>query len=200
MATPKSQRIGIWVIAVVLFIGTVGSFAVMVLANENNKSDLNQQNKLLEEYQKQQEEKQKQADADAAKLSLKYYSKFSKYQDDPAAFDASKVGDKVVRRDLTTGGGAEIKDDTTYKAYYVGWNPKGVVFDSSFDGKKLKAPFDTGMFSPIKGWEQGVVGMRVGGVREITIPSDLAYGETGQGNNIPPNTPIKFIVMVIAVN
>lgn len=200
MATPKSQRIGIWVIAVVMLVGTIGSFAVMVLANENSQSDRDQQSKLLEEYQKQQKEKQAKADAEAAEFSAKYYSKFAKYQHDPAAFDADKVGDTVATKDLAVGDGAKIKEDTTYKAYYIGWNPKGAVFDSSLDGKKLKAPFDTGMFSPIKGWKQGVVGMKTGGVREITIPSDLAYGEAGQGNDIPPNTPIKFIVMVIATN
>jgi hypothetical protein len=49
----------------------------------------------------------------------------------------------------------------------------------------------------IKGWTDGTVGMKVGGVRELTIPSDQAYGATGSGTNIPPNTPLKFVIMVI---
>jgi FKBP-type peptidyl-prolyl cis-trans isomerase len=198
MATPKSQRIGIWIIAVVMIIGTVGSFAVMILANKNAKIDEEQQNKLYAEYQKKAEEQQKKTDAEATELSSKYFAGFKQYQGTPAVFDVKTVGDKVVTNDLAQGDGATLTKDTKYQAYYIGWNPKGKTFDSSFDGEKLKAPLDTSLMSTISGWQQGVVGMKVGGVREITIPSDLAYGETGSGNDIPPNTPIKFIVMVVA--
>lgn len=196
MATPKSQRIGILIIAAVMLVGTLGSFAVMILAGENAKDEQAEQNKLLEEYQKQLEEQEKEAE----KLSTQYYPQLKPYQDDPAVFDAAAVGDKVTTKDLAVGSGAEIKDGMTYKAYYVGWNPKGKTFDSSFDGEKLKSPLDTSQVNLIPGWQEGVIGMKVGGVREITIPSDLAYGETGQGDDIPPNTPLKFIVMVIATN
>lgn len=194
MATPKSQRIGIWVIAVVLLVGTLGSFAVMILEGKNSQSDQAQQQKLIEEYQKQLAEQQKQAD----ELSAKYYGDFSQYKDKPAAFDMNQVGDKVTTSDLKQGDGAEITADTKYQAYYIGWNPKGKTFDSSISGEKLKAPIDTTTTTTIEGWTQGVVGMKVGGVREITIPSDLAYKDQGSGDDIPPNTPLKFIVMVIA--
>lgn len=194
MATRKGQRIGIWIIAIVLTIGTLGSFAVMVLANNNAKIDQAAQQKLYAEYQKQIEEEQKKADA----LSSQYYAVFQPHQAAPAAFDASAVGDKVTTRDLKQGDGAEITVDTQYQAYYVGWTPKGKTFDSSFDGEKLKSPIDTSMTTLIQGWNEGVVGMKVGGVREITVPSDLAYGEKGNGDAIPPNTPIKFIIMIIA--
>lgn len=196
MATPKSQRIGILIIAVVMLVGTLGSFAIMILAGENAKTDMAEQNKLLEEYQKQMEEEQKKAE----ELSATYYPQFKPYQDDPAAFDAATVGDKVTTKDLVVGTGKDIAEGVTYKAYYIGWNPKGKSFDSSFDGEKLKAPLDTSQISLIPGWGEGVIGMKEGGVREITIPSDKAYGETGQGDDIPPNTPIKFIVMIISAN
>jgi len=194
MATPKRQRIGIWIIAAVMLIGTVGSFAAMVLAGKNASIDQANQQKMLEEYQKQMAEEQKKGD----ELSGTYYPQFKEYQGKPAAFDMNAVGDQVGKNDLKIGDGAEITADTKYQAYYIGWNPKGKTFDSSFNGDKLKAPIDTSQTSLIPGWSQGVVGMKVGGVREITIPSDLAYGETGSGDDIPPNTPIKFIVMVIA--
>lgn len=197
MATPKKQRIGIWIIAAVMLVGTLGSFAVMVLANENSQKDLAEQQKYYEEYMKQLEEQQKKDEAAAKELSDKYYGEFVKYKDSPATFDESSVGDTVTTKDLKAGDGAEITADTKYKAYYIGWTPKGTVFDSSFDGESLKAPIDTSVMSLIEGWNQGVVGMKVGGVREITIPSDLAYGEEGSGDKIGPNTPIKFIVMVI---
>jgi len=187
MATPKSQRIGIWVIAVVMLVGTIGSFVVMILANQNAQSDQELQNKMYAEYQKQQEEQQK-----------KYYPLFSEYKNASAPFDEATVGDTVTTRDLKPGDGEEITKDTKYQAYYIGWNPRGKSFDSSFDGEKLKAPLDTSQMSLIEGWNEGVVGMKAGGVREITIPSDLAYGEAGSGDDIPANTPIKFVIMIIA--
>jgi FKBP-type peptidyl-prolyl cis-trans isomerase len=113
-------------------------------------------------------------------------------------FDVASVGDKVTTTDLVPGDGADITKDTKYQAYYIGWNPKGKTFDSSFSSDKLKAPIDTSQGSMISGWTTGVAGMKVGGVREITIPSDLAYGDKGSGDDIPPNTPIKFVVMIIA--
>lgn len=199
MATPKSQRIGIWIIAIVLLVGTVGSFVAMVLQGGNDRKDQQQQQKLMEEYQKQLAEQQKQTD----ELSAKYYPEFSQYKNTPAEFDASQVGDKVTTNDLKMGDGVEIKDGTKYQAYYIGWNPKGKTFDSSFDADKLKLPLDTAEMAKsggglIEGWSQGVIGMKVGGVREMTIPSDLAYKDQAKSDDIPPNTPLKFIVMVIA--
>ncbi len=66
-------------------------------------------------------------------------------------------------------------------------------------GRKKESNWSFSQMSLIPGWAEGVIGMRVGGVREITIPSDLAYKDQGSGNDIPPNTPIKFIVYVIAI-
>jgi FKBP-type peptidyl-prolyl cis-trans isomerase FkpA len=198
MATPKSQRIGIWIIAAVLLIGTLGSFLAMVLQGDNSRKDqqkaMEDYQKQMDEYKKQQEELNKQAEG----LSAQYYPEFSQYKNTPAEFDANQVGDQVTTKDLKVGDGADIKADTKYQAYYIGWNPKGKSFDSSFDGEKLKAPVDTSEASLIEGWNKGVEGMKVGGIREITIPSDLAYKDQGSGDDIPPNTPIKFIVMIIA--
>jgi FKBP-type peptidyl-prolyl cis-trans isomerase len=194
MATPKSQRIGIWIIAVVMLVGTIGSFVVMILANQNAQVDQEQQNKAQAEYQKQMDEAKKKG----VELSATYYPIFSEYKNAPAVFDKDAVGDKVISRDIKQGDGAEIGKETKYQAYYIGWNPRGKSFDSSFEGEALKAPLDTNQITLIPGWNEGVVGMKVGGVRELTIPSDLGYGETGSGDDIPPNTPIKFIVMIIA--
>lgn len=193
MATPKSQRIGIWIIAVVMLVGTIVGFVAMVLEMDNAKTDQAQQNKMFEEYKKQMEEQEKRG----KELSATYYPQFKEYQSAPAAFDMN-VGDAVGKRDLKVGDGEEVTAETKYEAYYIGWNPKGKTFDSSFDGESLKAPIDTSQSALIEGWNEGVVGMKVGGVREITIPSDKAYGEQGAGDDIPPNTPIKFIVMIIA--
>lgn len=193
MATKKSQRIGIWIIAIAMLLGTVGSFAAMILDTNNTQKDQEELQKAYEEYQKQQEEQEKLA----KELSTKYYGSFKPYESKPASFDKGSVGDSVATNDLKQGDGEEIKEDTKYLAYYIGWNPEGKVFDSSFDGESLKAPIDTSQTTLIEGWNKGVIGMKIGGVREITIPAKLAYGEEGSGETIPPNTPIKFIVMIV---
>ena len=187
MATPKSQRIGIWVIAIVLAIGTLGSFLVIILSNQNQQTDTARIQKLTDQYQSDVNKQAKQ-------LSDKYYPTFKQYATIPAKFDAGSVT-KLETNDLKVGDGAEIKKGTPYSAYYIGWNPKGVIFDQSIENNALKSPIAGG--SLIDGWEEGVIGMKIGGVREISIPSDKAYGKTGSGDNIPPNTPIKFVVMAI---
>ena len=194
MATPKAQRIGIWIIAIALTIGTLGSFLVIVLSNENQKIDQAQQQKLQSDYNKEIADYQAKVDAQAKELSPKYYDEFSKYDSVPAKFDASSVKE-LTTKDLKVGDGETVKDGTSYSAYYIGWNPDGVIFDQSIDGDSLKAPLSSGKY--IEGWNKGVIGMKIGGVRELTIPSDMAYGAAGSGDKIGPNTPIKFIIMLI---
>lgn len=194
MATPKSQRVGIFIIMIVMVIGTLGSFAVMILDSNNQKDTLAQQ----QEQQKQFEEYQKKTEAQAKELSAKYYDEFKAYKDKPAEFNPDEVIE-LKTEDLKVGEGAEVTKDSQYAAYYIGWNPKGKTFDSSFDDQKentLKQPITSDM-QLIEGWTEGMQGMKIGGVREITIPSDKAYGEKGQGEDIPANTPLKFIVMAI---
>jgi FKBP-type peptidyl-prolyl cis-trans isomerase FkpA len=190
MATSKGQRIGIWVIAIVMTVGTIGSFAVMVLSNQNDAKDAAAAQAQVDAQQKIVDE-----------LSAKYIGALKPYKSTPAVFDASKVDSKVATNDLVVGTGADITADSKYKAYYIGWTPDGKTFDSSFTSDTaLTGPIDTGTTTLIDGWNQGVVGMKVGGIREITIPSSLAYGSTGSGSTIPPNTPIKFIIMIIATD
>ena len=194
MATTNSQRIGIWIIAVVLTVGTIGSFFVIILANKNAEVD-NAANKTLQEkYNKLVAEYQAKVAAQKQELSAKYYSTLSQFSDRVGKFNAEDVK-SVTSEDLLAGDGQEIKDGTSYSAYYIGWNPEGKIFDQSIDGNKLKAPLEgTGL---IAGWNEGVKGMKLGGVRLITINADKAYGDKGSGDLIPPHTPIKFIVLAI---
>lgn len=187
MATPRSQRIGIWIIAIVLAVGTLGSFLVMGLSVGNQKIDAAEQQKDLTDYQSK-------VAAQAKVLSDKYYATFSQYASIPAVFDATDVT-TLDKKDLKVGDGADLTVSTAYSAYYIGWNPTGVIFDQSISENSLKAPLAGGNMMP--GWNEGIIGMKMGGVRELSIPSDQAYGETGSGDNIPPNTPLKFVVMVI---
>lgn len=195
MATPKVQRIGIWVIAGTMLIGTVGSFAAMILQTKNDQTDRDSSAKAMEDQMRQYQERQKRAED----LSKTYYSQFRPYKDMVAAFEPTS-GDQVTTKDLKAGDGAEITADTKYEAYYIGWLSDGTVFDSSLsdEGETLSAPLDTSEIPGIiDGWSKGVAGMKVGGVREITIPPTLGYGEKGSGSTIPANSSLKFIVMII---
>lgn len=189
MATKTSQRIFIWVIAIVMTVGTIAGFIAMILAPENQKLDQARIQQLTTEYQNQV--------ADQAKeLSSKYFTEFSSYSSRVGAFDGASVTD-LGKDDLKIGDGEPLTKDSSFTAYYIGWNPTGEIFDQSIDGTTLKAPFTASPGGVITGWTEGVDGMKIGGVRELTIPAAKAYGEAGQGDKIPPNTPLKFVIMVI---
>ncbi len=198
MATTKTQRIGIWIIAVFMAVGTVGSFAIIALANENQQTDQARANELNAKYQKDTQEYQAKLAAQATELSGKYYETFKPYESRPATFDADAVKE-LKTEDIVIGDGETLTNESTFTAYYIGWTPDANMFDSSFtEGEAvLKSPIDVVPGGVIKGWTEGVVGMKVGGIREMTIPSELGYGATGSGDSIKPNTPLKFIVMVI---
>lgn len=194
MATKRSQRIGVWFIAIFMLVGSVGTFLIMILSVQNQKIDQVAQKKLSDEYNKVIADYQAKIDKQSKDLSAKYYPELNQYSSRVSEFKTEGIKE-VSRVDVKVGTGQELKKGTEYSAYYIGWNPKGVIFDQSIDGKTLKAPIAGGNL--IQGWNEGVIGMKVGGVREITIPSEKAYGAKGSGDNIPPNTPLKFIIMVI---
>jgi FKBP-type peptidyl-prolyl cis-trans isomerase FkpA len=196
MSATKGQRIGIWIIAVFMLVGTVGSFIAIVLANSNQQTDKERAQTAYAAYQKEAEVYQAKVDAQAAELSKQYYGTFSQYASRPAVFDANSVTE-LKTNDLVVGNGDAITSDSSFTAYYIGWNPTGKVFDGSIQDGALKAPFTVTPGGVIEGWTKGVNGMKVGGVRELTIPAAQAYGERGSGEDIPANTPIKFILMII---
>jgi peptidylprolyl isomerase len=100
--------------------------------------------------------------------------------------------------DEVVGTGAEAKSGNTVTVHYVGMLPNGTVFDAS---KKHGQPFTfaLGAGQVIKGWDQGVAGMKVGGKRQLIIPADLAYGSQGAGGLIPPNATLIFEVELLEV-
>lgn len=196
MAATKSQRIGIWVIAIFMAVGTVGSFLAIILSNKNQQSDQARISAETAQYQKDYTAYQAKVDAQAAELSTQYFGTLNQFATRPAAFDASSVKE-LKTNDLIVGSGDPITSASSFSAYYIGWNPSGKVFDSSINGAALKAPIAVTPGGVIPGWTAGVDGMKVGGIRELTIPSDQAYGATGSGADIPANTPLKFIVMII---
>lgn len=206
--TPK-QRIVIMLIAIFLLGSTFALYAGIVLSFKNQET----QNAISEEKQTRFSELyaefQSRQDEQAKELSGKYFDTFKQYRQNVKAFNAAGVN-TLQTRDIVTGTGREISStadsegnitayDTDYAAYYIGWLSDETIFDSSYDSNdspaSLKSPL-RGSSQMIQGWLEGIEGMKIGGIREITIPSVLGYGSTDQGN-IPANSPLKFIIMLI---
>jgi peptidylprolyl isomerase len=105
----------------------------------------------------------------------------------------------LVIKDLRVGTGAEAVSGKNVVVQYVGvsWST-GKQFDASWD-RNQPLPFQLGSGGAIKGWDQGIVGMRVGGRRELIIPPDLAYSAAGYPPDIGPNETLVFVIDLLSV-
>ena len=104
----------------------------------------------------------------------------------------------LIIEDLKVGDGAEATKGQNVTVHYVGTLTNGSKFDSSRDrGKGF--PFELGRGQVIKGWDQGVAGMKIGGIRKLTIPPQLAYGDRGFPPVIPPGSTLVFEVELLSV-
>jgi FKBP-type peptidyl-prolyl cis-trans isomerase len=104
----------------------------------------------------------------------------------------------LVVEDLKLGTGAEARHGNQVTVHYVGTLTNGKKFDSSRD-RGEGFPFKLGAGQVIKGWDQGVAGMKIGGLRKLTIHPDLAYGARGFPPVIPPNSTLVFEVELLEV-
>jgi FKBP-type peptidyl-prolyl cis-trans isomerase len=100
--------------------------------------------------------------------------------------------------DIKIGLGPLAKAGDHVKVHYTGWLTTGKKFDSSVDANQ-PYEFTLGQGEVIKGWDEGVAGMKVGGKRQLRIPPDLAYGEAGHPPQIPENSTLVFDVQLLAV-
>ncbi|MEK9176288.1 MAG: FKBP-type peptidyl-prolyl cis-trans isomerase [Patescibacteria group bacterium] len=118
---------------------------------------------------------------------------------------ASKASPSVMQQqvtelkieDVVVGTGSAVKSGDTAEVNYTGTLLDGQKFDSSYDRNQTFS-FKVGAGQVISGWDQGLIGMKTGGKRKLTIPSSLAYGEQGSGP-IPPNTPLVFEIDLVAI-
>ncbi len=105
--------------------------------------------------------------------------------------------------DTVVGEGDEAKKGQSVTVHYTGWlfkdGEKGAKFDSSLD-RRDPFVFALGAGMVIRGWDEGVAGMKVGGERTLIIPAELGYGARGAGGVIPPNATLQFDVQLLAVN
>ncbi len=108
------------------------------------------------------------------------------------------LSDGLKYEDLKVGDGAVADNGSKVSVHYTGWLADGTKFDSSLDrGQPFE--FTLGNGNVIRGWDEGVKGMKVGGKRKLTIPPDLGYGAAGAGGTIPPNATLTFEVELLGV-
>ena len=199
LKTSWKQRVAIIIVAVLL-LGSVVLTYMLVVLNGNSSSDTSSEAQiaeLTEEYQQKSEE----IEAAAKPLSDKYFDEFVKYKSEVKSYNSANANAAGLEtKDLKEGTGRTLTEgDTDYAAYYIGWCADGSIFDSSFndneDPSSLKAPLDAGI-GLIEGWNQGVIGMKLGGVRQISMSGALAYGDTQEicGGT---NSPLKFVVFAM---
>ena len=208
--TSPKQRLIIVAIAIFMLFSTFALYVGIVLNYQNQEASTSDTSRKMARFNVLYEEYQKKKDAQGDELSKKYFDQFKKYKQNVKAYNAASVKE-LTKKDLVVGKGRKLdykyneetktydSVDTNYAAYYIGWLANEKVFDSSYDDSdkptKLKSPLK-GSTSMVQGWIEGLEGMRIGGVREITMPSVMGYGDTDRGD-IPANSPLKFIVMLI---
>ena len=216
------QRFGVGIVTVVMVVSTVALFAGIVITSRNQEKDMANEEADRARLMEMLDEYYAEVDVAAAELSERYLDTFLGWRQELSrqgrfTFNQARVNSltDVETRDFHVGTGKQITQEvmdeyrelaevdpdvlTPYSAYYIGWLHDGTVFDSSFrdpeDDSALNFPLAGGV-SFIDGWLEGVIGMRIGGVREITIPSSMGYGAVEQGP-IPANSGLRFMVMMV---
>lgn len=110
-----------------------------------------------------------------------------------------KIMQNLKINDVIVGIGAEAKNGDTVTVNYTGTLDDGTKFDSSYNPGRTPFSFPLGAGQVIKGWDLGVLGMKIGGKRTLVIPSALGYGASGFGSVIPPNATLHFTVELLSV-
>ena len=110
---------------------------------------------------------------------------------------AEMQSEELKIEDLMVSEGEEVVNGNTVVVHYTGKLMDGTVFDSSQDRDPFE--FTLGQGDVIEGWDKGIIGMKKGGKRKLTIPPSLAYGERGSGSTIPPNSTLIFEVELLEI-
>jgi len=113
--------------------------------------------------------------------------------------DGTKTADGLQYWDIKVGTGATAKAGQAVSVHYTGWLTNGKKFDSSVDRGEPFTVQPLGSAPVIKGWNEGIIGMKVGGKRQLRIPPDLAYGSRGYPGVIPANAALIFDVELLSV-
>jgi len=188
LRTPWRVRLVVGLLGVALLVSTIAIYlTVFVQYGTPPKKDVDQAS--ASELQQMYEELSPAVAEIAERFSAEHLGNMMALRSEVKAYNEEAL--ELGVREIRVGEGREIESPSDpYLAYYIGWKPDEEILDSSFDNFEsptaLVSPLP-GSLEMIRGWLEGVVGMRIGGVREISITSDYAYGEGA----------LKFIVMLI---
>lgn len=201
LKTSLKTRIFISVIAILMLGSMVASYALIV-ANGNKDVTGSGEIEVDEAKIAELEGKYAEIEAKFKEATKGDYETFVAFRSEIKGYnEAAANSGGISTRDLKVGSGRELSEgDKDYLAYYVGWCADETVFDSSFDDNKNPTAFSKildASLGMIEGWNLGVEGMRIDGIREVTISSELAYGESMEicGGL---NKPLKFLIMAKA--
>jgi len=112
--------------------------------------------------------------------------------------DKEAMNGELIIEDLKVGEGSEVVKYNIVTVNYTGWLTDGTKFDSSLNPGRSPFRFTVGGGQVIKGWDEGLIGMKVGGKRKLTIPPDMGYGNRNAGS-IPPNSTLIFEVDLLGI-
>ena len=203
LKTSPKQRAFIIVIAVIMLGSIIASYAAIVINGGKSSSTTTSETETISEEKKAEYEADYEAKLAEFQTATKSdYDTLVKYKKEIAAFNEAAANSNGVQvRDLKTGTGRELGSDASdYLAYYIGYCADESIFDSSFDdndnpaGFKAGGVLDLSQMSLIEGWYLGMEGAKLGGVREVTIPGELAYGDAKEvcGGT---NKPLRFVIL-----
>ena len=199
LKTSTGQRVAISIIAFFMLGSIIASYAAIIVGN--SKKDDSSTSKLSDERMAYYENKYAEKVKKFKETTTGDYATFSKYLSEVKAYNEASANENGVQtKDLLKGTGRTLGEkDGDYLAYYVGWCADESVFDSSLDNDKNPTSFSKALdvsVGMIEGWYQGAKGMKLGGVREMTIPGNLAYADQTEicGGY---NKPLKFLVMAV---
>ena len=201
LKTSTKQRVVIIIIAIIMLGSIIASYAAIIM--NGGKSSSGSGNSKIDEAKILEYEEAYNKKLEAFKESTKKdFNKFIAYKSEVKAYNETSANSGSVQtKDLHKGSGRKLSDgDSNYLAYYIGWCADESIFDSTLDDNENPKAFSKALdasLGMIEGWTLGVEGMHIGGVREITIPGELAYGDQMEicGGY---NKPLKFLVMPVA--
>ncbi|MBQ3297002.1 FKBP-type peptidyl-prolyl cis-trans isomerase [Candidatus Saccharibacteria bacterium] len=196
LRTSPKQRVFIILIAIFMVGSIVASYAAIVISGAQGGSSAT--GEIDETKVSEYAEAYEQVKTEFAEATKSDFNEFIKFKSEVAAYNETSANENGVQtKDLKIGTGKELtSDDSEYLAYYVGWCADESIFDSSYDDNTNPTAFAKildASLGMIEGWTLGVEGMKLEGIREITVPGELAYGDQMEicGGT---NKPLKFIV------
>ena len=199
LKTSTKQRVVIITIAVLMLGSMIASYAAIILNGGKSSADSSADSSISDEKIAEYEAAYSRKKEEFEKASAGDFSRFIKYKSEIKAYNEASANENGVKvKDLEVGSGRELGvDDSDYLAYYVGWCADESIFDSSFDNNSDPKAFSKildASLGMIEGWNLGIEGMKIDGIRIVTIASEFAYKDQMEicGGY---NKPLKFMIM-----